>query len=117
MTQRPILVVQRDWPQQENPARPLIPADAPAVLAGRTATGTTDVPGPTADLVAEVRRRADELGLVVDDRMLAGVVAHVLRAGGDAPAVLRLVVADVGGQPLLYALLTPKSLADSGSRS
>ena len=117
MTERPILVVQRGWPQQENPALPLIPADAPAVLAGRTATGTTDLPGPTADLVAAVQRSAAGLGLVVDGHVLAGVVAHALLAGRDAPAVLRLVVADVGGQPLLYALLTPKSLAGSGSRT
>lgn len=113
MPERRILVVQRGWPQQENPALPLIPADAPAVLAGRTATGITDVPGPTVDLVAGVRRRAAALGLDVDDQMLADVVAQALRAGGDAPAVLRLVVADVGSQPLLYALLTPKPLADS----
>jgi hypothetical protein len=115
VTERPILVVQRGWPQQENPALPLIPADAPAVLAGRTATRTTDVPGATADLVAEVRQRATELGLGVDDQVLHGVVAHALRAGRDAPAVLRLVVADVGDQPLVYALLIPKSLADRGS--
>lgn len=117
MTERPILIVQRDWPQQENPARPLIPADAPAVLAGRTATATADVPGSTAGLVDQVRRAADELGLVVDDQVLQGLVEHALRAGQDEPAELRLVVADVGDSPLVYAVLTPKSLAHRGSRT
>lgn len=106
MTERPILVVQRGWPQQENPALPLIPADAPAVLAGRTATATADVPGSTEDLVAEVRRGAGDLGLLVDEQVLQGVVSHALAAGRDEPAVLRLVVADVGDEALVYAVLT-----------
>jgi hypothetical protein len=107
----PILVVQRAWPQQENPARPLLPADAPAVLAGRVATATTthatDVPRAIEELVAVVAAQARSLGLDADEGVLAEVASHALTANRDAPAELRLVVADLGGESLTYALVTP----------
>lgn len=107
----PILVVLRGWSQQENPARPLLPADAPALLAGRLATAVATVPGDATTAISDVRAAAGALGL--DSGGVEGVVAHALRAHGDRPGELRIVVADVGGGALTYVLVKP--LAHSGS--
>jgi hypothetical protein len=117
-TLRPVLVVLRGWPQQENPALPLLPADAPAVLAGRVATAAAQLPPDVGSLLTQIAARAADLGLTLPaDAALTGVCEHALRAGGDVAGSLRLVAADVGDATLVYALLTPFPLAERAERS
>jgi hypothetical protein len=101
---RPILVVQRRWPQQENPALPLLPADAPAVLAGRVTSVAAPLPVDAASLVGRLDPRDLDLP---ETAVLRGVVEHAVRAAGDVAGTLTLVAADVGATVLVYALLVP----------
>lgn len=117
-TRRTILVVARGWPQQENPDLPLLPADAPAVLAGRVASAVADPPADPGVLAARLADAADSLRLPLPEAaVLQAVCAHALRAAGDVEGSLRLVAADLGRQTLVYALLTPIVVADPPASS
>ena len=117
-TVRTILVVHRGWPQQENPALPLLAADAPAVLGGRVVTALSAPPVDIARLVDDVVARSRGLGLDLPaTAVLTGVCDHAVAAGGDRAGSLRLVAADVGDATLVYALLTPYPLASAENGS
>jgi hypothetical protein len=103
-TRRPVLVVQRSWPQQENPALPLLPAGAPAVLDGRVATATAALPADLDALVAAMPTGRLELPA---GAVLRGVLEHAVAAAGDVAGSLTLVAADLGTDVLVYALLIP----------
>ncbi len=109
---RPVLVVQRGWPQQENPALPLLPAAAPAVLDGRVATATATLPVDLDRLVADLP--AGRVPLPAST-VLRGVVEHAVAAAGDVAGTLTLVAADTGDAVLVYALLIPLAAAPEPS--
>lgn len=105
---RSVLVVMRDWPQQEDPRRPLLPADAPAVLAGRVVTASAAMPTDGLDLVATLVARAAARGLTLPGPAAAQAVCeHAVRAGAGIAGTVALVAADLGASVLLYALVTP----------